>query len=142
MIKELTLYEMDLSELKPILRNRPELKDLDIFPSICFWLGSVDMKDESRLRTFLSLVNAGDIDKLRTYSDTGNDLVYSVLIKGGNGDKYHLVTIQLNEGLSLPVIVSIDAVSGIRVSGVKGKEVELDYLPKSIFVEIIKNIFK
>ena len=142
MTKKLSLYEIDFSIIKPILKSSIELRDLETSQNSCFWLGSVNMKDRERLKTFLSHVNAGDIDKLRAYSDIGGDLIYSVLIKSENKNEYHLLTIQSNKGISLPVILSVNLICNIDISGVKSKESKLDYLPKNFLIEVIKNLFK
>jgi hypothetical protein len=141
---ELSLYEINASELKPILRKNGKLKDAELSPGCCFWLGSVNLQDKEQLENFLSCFNSGDLEKLKGFSEIGGDLVYAILVRKFNreNEEYYLIAIQLNQGIALPEIISIKTLNDVKVIGVKPKEVELDYLPKNFFFEIIKHIFR
>ena len=56
MKKEMTLYEVDLSAIKPNIECLDELQGLEISINTCYWLGSVDINDRNRLESFIAYV--------------------------------------------------------------------------------------
>jgi|GEM_PF-4874400 len=142
MIKKISLYEIDPIKISEMVNSESLPKDIDLSAKYFYWVSSVDVDNEAVVQQYLSLVQDGDIEQLVNFQTINSSMIYSVLAKKKSLDgDYYLLSFQIEE-MEHPVLLKVSLIKGVKVAGLKSNQVGLNFLPKNISFDVIKNLFR